>query len=259
MLRRLCFFAYGIAAYGLSCIAILYLIGFVGNWYVPKTIDQGLPATSAQSVALAIVMNLGCIAVFGLQHSIMARPWFKKRWQQIVPEPIERSSFLLATVLVLLILFWQWRPLEGHVWHVPWPAGRWAIGMVSLSGWGLMLYSSFVIDHFELFGLRQVTRYLLGKSDSRRDFVERSLYKQIRHPLMTGVMIAIWAAPTMTWGHLLFSLGFTSYIFIGVWWEERDLLETLGPIYADYRTRTRKFIPLPVPRSAGGWWRRRQQ
>jgi len=246
VLRRISFFIYGILAYGLTAATGLYLVGFVSDAYVPKSIDHGVAGSPSTPLTTAVVFNLALLLAFGFQHSLMARPWFKSRWCQVVPEPIERSTYVLATVGVLLLLFWQWRPIPDSIWDVKIVSLRVLIQGVSLSGWGLMLISSFFIDHFELFGVRQVTRALCNTPDREQQFVERGLYRWIRHPLMTGVLLAVWATPTMSCGHLLFALGMTVYIVIGVRWEEADLNASLGPDYAAYRGRTPRFFPWNV-------------
>lgn len=240
-MKRLCYFAYGLTAYLVFFGTIVYLIGFVGDFFVPKSIDSG----NEQSVAWSIAIDLALIGLFAIQHTIMARPAFKKRWKRFVPEPIERSTFVLFASMIFLLLFWQWRPLATIVWHIEISTVQILLTAISLTGWGILFYSSFLIDHFDLFGLRQVFLYLRGQSYQPPHFMERSLYKVVRHPLMLGVLLGIWATPTMTLGHLVFALGFTSYIVVGVVFEERDLLKAHGDSYEQYRRRTRKFLPLP--------------
>lgn len=244
-MKRLCYFTYGLIAYCVFFGTILYLIGFVGNFFVPKSIDSGHEGPVGPSIAL----NLLLIGLFAIQHTIMARPAFKRRWKRIVPEPLERSTFVLFASAILVLLFWQWKPVTAIVWHIENSAAQVTLIGTSLLGWGLLFFSSFLIDHFDLFGLRQVYLYLRGKSYVQPRFVERSLYKVIRHPLMTGVLLGIWATPTMTVGHFVFALGLTAYIALGVIFEERDLLKAHGDSYERYRRRTRKFLPIPrVPK-----------
>jgi methanethiol S-methyltransferase len=241
MTKRISIFLYGVLAYLAFLVAILYLIGFVGNFFVPKSIDSGAETSTIQ----AVVVNLLLIGLFAVQHTIMARPAFKSWWKQILPEPMERSTFVLFASGILLLLFWQWQPIKTTIWHIEQPVLRVLLISISMAGWGLLFFSSFLIDHFDLFGLRQVTLFLRGKEYTQPRFVERSVYRVIRHPLMTGVLFGIWAAPTMTLGHLVLAVGLTGYIIVGVMFEERDLVRMHGESYEEYRRRTRKFFPIP--------------
>jgi protein-S-isoprenylcysteine O-methyltransferase Ste14 len=240
-MKRVVFFLYGTVAYLAFLATILYGIGFVTGLVVPKTINDGVQEPAAR----AMLINVGLLLLFAIQHTIMARPGFKQHWTKIVPKPIERSTFVLAASLILMLLFWQWRPLPETVWHVEQPALRGLLLGLSLLGWAMVFYSSFVIDHFDLFGLRQVTLYLLDRPYTHPVFMERSFYRYIRHPLMAGFLIAFWATPTMTQGHLLFAVVTTVYIFFGITVEERDLLRILGEPYARYRERTPMILPFP--------------
>ena len=248
MLKRWCFFLYGVLAYLTFFVAIVYLIGFAGNFFVPKSVDTGRETSTWNAVAV----NLLLIGLFAVQHTVMARPAFKQRWKEILPEPIERSTFVLCASAILLFLYWQWQPIPAIVWDIRPPALRTVVVGVSLAGWALLFISSFLIDHFDLFGLRQVTLQLRGKDYTQPRFVERSVYKMIRHPLMTGVLLGIWAAPTMTVGHLVLALGLTGYILVGVMFEERDLIRAHGAAYEAYRRRTRKFFPIPKSAPVAG-------
>jgi protein-S-isoprenylcysteine O-methyltransferase Ste14 len=232
---------YGVAAYALFLVAFLYAIGFLAGFGVPKAINDG-PAGPAGTAVLVNVLLLG---LFAVQHTIMARPAFKDWWTKFVPRPIERSTFVLAASGCLLLLFWLWRPLPGVVWRVDNVAGRLLLVALSMAGWGLVLYSSFLIDHFDLFGLRQVVLHARRMEYHHHPFVERSLYRFIRHPLMAGFIIAFWATPDMTAGHLLFAGVSTAYILFGITIEERDLGKFLGDDYAAYRRRTPMLIPRP--------------
>jgi protein-S-isoprenylcysteine O-methyltransferase Ste14 len=198
---------------------------------------------------VAVLINGLLLGLFAVQHAVMARPGFKAWWTRIVPAAAERSTFVLSTCVVLALLVWQWRPIEGIVWRVDWPMAAGFLYAVSFLGWGIVLYSSFLIDHFDLFGLRQVWFYFRGKQYTSHPFVERSLYRLVRHPLMLGFLIAFWATPNMTAGHLVFALLTTGYILIGTRIEERDLVQFLGDAYLSYRARTPGLIPFLRPRA----------
>jgi len=251
MTRRLAFFLYGLVAYAVFFATFLYLIGFVGDLLVPKSINDG-PATP---LPRAILIDVLLIALFGVQHSVMARPWFKTRWTRLVPKPIERSTFVLVASLMLVLLVWQWRPIPGAVWEAQAQALRAILWGLFFAGWAIVLYASFLIDHFDLFGLRQVFLYLREREYTHPRLIVRSLYRWIRHPLMLGFLIALWATPLMTEGHLLFALGMTGYIFVGIAFEERDIARALGPEYEAYRSRTPMLAPGLKP--ARGWIRRK--
>ena len=238
---RVLVFAYGLVAYAVFFVVFVYLAGFLAGVVVPKTVDDGLEGSAAQ----AIIINTLLMALFGVHHSIAARPGFKKWLTQFVPPPIERSTFVLITSLILALLVWQWRPMPSGIWEVDHPAARVALWALCAVGWATVLYSSFIIDHFDLFGLRQVYLYLRGREYTHPEFMERTLYKLIRHPLLLGFMIAFWATPIMTAGHLLFAILATVYILIGVQFEERSLSQLLGEDYDRYCRRTRRFLPLP--------------
>jgi methanethiol S-methyltransferase len=240
-MHRILFLVYGLLAYLLFFAAILYGIGFVGDFAVPKGIDDG-PVVPASSAILIDVLLLG---VFAVQHNVMARPRFKEWWTRFVPRPIERSTFVAAASLLLLLLYWQWRPLPGVVWNVENGVGRGLLWALYFLGWGLVFLSSFVIDHFELFGLRQVWLHFQGRDYVPPPFSQRSLYRWVRHPLMLGFILAFWSAPTMTWGRLLFSAVTTVWILIAIQIEERDLTHFLGEPYRRYRARTPMLIPMP--------------
>ena len=246
---RVVLFLYGTIAYVLFLGTFCYAAGFIGNLVVPKSVDT-VTAAGLSATASAILINALLLSLFVVQHTIMARPGFKKRWTTIIPQPIERATFVLATCGVLCLMFWQWRAMPGVVWSVESAAGRTILWAVFGFGWVLVLYSSFAINHFDLFGLRQVVRHLQGKDQSPAGFVMPLLYKIVRNPLMLGFVIAFWATPVMTQGHLLFALLTTGYIFMGIWFEERDLLGTLGEDYAKYRRRTPMLLPFPRPRGA---------
>ena len=233
---------YGIATYTFFFITFLYLIGFVGNWVVPKSIDSGEPAASAAS---AIAINVLLLALFAIQHTIMARPAFKQWWTRYVPSQVERSTFVLFATALLAFMAWQWRPLPGVVWQMERPVAVALLNGMSLAGWGIVLISTFLIDHFELFGLRQTVFYAMGWSAEHPKFKERLFYRWVRHPLMLGFLIAFWVTPVMTQGHLLFAVVTTVYVLIGVKIEEHTLIFLHGERYEDYRQRVSMLFPLP--------------
>jgi protein-S-isoprenylcysteine O-methyltransferase Ste14 len=240
-MKRLLFFLYGLLAYLLFFAAILYGIGFVGNLLVPKGIDDG----EAGPLSTAIVVNISLLLLFAVQHNIMARPWFKDWWTRFVPRPIERSTYVATASLILMLLYWQWRSMPEVVWHVDSAAGRGTLWALYFLGWAIVFYSSSVIDHFELFGLKQVWLYFIGREQVTAPFSERSLYRWVRHPLMLGFIIAFWAAPTMSQGRLLFAAVTTVWILVAIQIEERDLAHYLGEPYRNYRERTPMIVPWP--------------
>ena len=249
-MKRYLTIGYGGAAYALFLVVFLYLVGFVGGFLVPRTVDHGIAAPIGQ----AIVINTALVALFGVQHSVMARPGFKRWWTRFVPAAIERSTYVWLSNAVLLLLYWQWRTLPAVIWHVHLPAGRLVVWVLFWLGWGTALTSTFLINHFDLFGLRQVYLAAREKPYTNLDFRTRSLYRLVRHPLMLGFLIAFWSAPTMTAGHLLFAVGMTSYILVAVQIEERDLVAELGDQYRDYRRDVPMLLPRPrgrAPKAAG--------
>ena len=232
---------YSAVAYVFFLVTILYMVAFVGNLPVPLTIDAG---GAASPVAAAVIVNLLLIALFGLQHSIMARPAFKRILTRFIPEPIERSTFVLASSLVLALMLWFWRPIATPViWSVENPAAVILIGIAFWGGWLILLSSSFLINHFELFGLQQPIMRLLGRTPADTPFRTPLIYRYVRHPIYLGVLLGFWATPTMTAGHLLFALGHTAYVFIGIFFEERDLIAHFGYRYREYRNRVGMLLP----------------
>jgi methanethiol S-methyltransferase len=240
---------YGIVCYLVFLGAFLYAIGFVAGVGVPKHIDSG----TAGDLASALAIDLLLLTAFALQHSGMARPAFKRWWTTIVPPVVERSTYVLLSSLVLIALFWFWRPLPSLLWDVGNDAARTALFGVSLLGWLLVLCGTFVINHFELFGLRQVWLYTRQRAAPEQPFVVRALYRIVRHPIMLGFLIAFWATPSMSVGHLLFALMTTGYIVIAVkYLEERDLVAHFGDTYRDYQRRVPMLLPLGRPTAASG-------
>lgn len=239
-MSRVLSYAYGAIAYVLFLGTFLYAIGFVGGFLVPKTIDSG----PRSGIVPALLINTGLLLLFAVQHSVMARPWFKRWWTKFVPPPIERSTFVLFSSLALIVLYWQWRALPAVVWSLE---GAAASLMVALfwTGWATVLISTFVISHFHLFGLTQVHYHFLGKQAGEPQFETKAFYRLVRHPIMLGFIVAFWATPQMTMGHLLFAVATTGYILVALQFEERDLLRMFGEKYARYREEVRMLIPIP--------------
>jgi methanethiol S-methyltransferase len=238
-MSRLISFLYGLASYAIFFVTFLYAIGFVCGLVVPKTIDTGAVVPTAE----ALIVNLLLMSVFAIQHSVMARKQFKQWWTQFVPAPIERSTYVLFTSLALIVLFWQWRPMPAPVWQIGDASVAMAVTALSLVGWLVVLTSTFLINHFELFGLQQVVNNLAGRSAAAPRFRTPLYYKFVRHPIYLGFIIAFWAAPTMTVGRLLFAAVTTAYIFVGIFLEERDLVDLFGDEYRRYRERVSMLVP----------------
>ena len=233
-------FLYGAAAYMFFFVTFVYAVCFVGNVFVPKSIDSG----SATPTPRAVLIDAVLLSLFALQHSIMARRGFKKQWTRIVSWYVERSTFVVAASAVLALFLWQWRPIPATVWNVRGTVLGSVLQVTFWVGWAILFVSTFLINHFELFGLEQVWAYVRGQQFERPAFKTPALYRSVRHPIYLGFVIAFWSAPVMSVGHLLFSVATTGYILVGIFFEERDLITAYGEAYREYRARVPMLIPL---------------
>jgi len=239
-MNRALAFSYGVISYLVFFLSFLYAIGFVGNLVVPKSIDSGAEGPFVASLVIDIIL----LSIFALQHSVMARPAFKLWWTRYVPVPIERSTYVLLSSLALILLYWLWQPMTGVIWSVENRAGAMILNILFWAGWIFALLSTFMINHFDLFGLRQTYLQLKNREYTEIEFTTPGLYRYIRHPIMTGFIIAFWATPHMTTGHLLFAVVTTLYIIVAVQFEERDLIRSFGDSYKDYRRQVSMLFPL---------------
>jgi protein-S-isoprenylcysteine O-methyltransferase Ste14 len=246
-MKRSLILLYGVACYAVFFATFLYAIGFIGNLWVPKAMDSA----RSTSVGAAVLIDLGLLGLFALQHSVMARPAFKRAWTKVIPESAERSTYTLLSSLALILLFWLWRPVGGTVWNVENETARVALYAAYAFGWALLLYVTFLLDHFDLFGLRQVWLQFRGRAYTHVPFKTPTLYRWVRHPLYVGWLIIFWATPAMTVTHLLFALMTTAYILIAIQLEERDLVAAL-PEYGEYRKRVPMLVPGTKRRESGG-------
>lgn len=238
-MNRLLVIGYGIASYLTFVVAFFYAIAFVGDFVVPRTVDSGIAAPTAE----AVLVNVLLLSVFAIQHSVMARPAFKRVWTRIVPQVIERSTYVLLSSLALFLLYWQWRTMPEIVWNVESTAGQVILWALFWAGWATVFSSTFMINHFDLFGLRQVWLNWRGRPYRELGFRTVMLYRVVRHPIMAGFIVAFWAIPTMTAGHLLFAAVSTAYILVAIQLEEHDLVAGLGDQYRDYRHRVAMLAP----------------
>jgi len=238
-MKKIIALLYGLIAYFAFFGTILYAIGFVGNLFVPKTID-GEPQVP---LIQAILINASLLLLFALQHSIMARPFFKKWWTKIIPEPMERSTFVLVSSLCLILMMWQWQPIGGVIWSVENEIAKTVLLVLYITGWAIVFISTFLINHFDLFGLRQTWLYVTGKKYEHLPFRVPFFYRFVRHPLYLGFLIAFWSTPVMTVAHLLFAVLTTGYILTAIKFEENDLVKTFGEKYMSYKSWVPKIIP----------------
>jgi protein-S-isoprenylcysteine O-methyltransferase Ste14 len=230
---------YGVVTYLFFLAVFVYTIGFVGGFIVPKHIENGLPGSTSSAVLVDVVL----LALFAIQHSVMARPAFKRWWTRLIPAAAERSTFVLCASALLALIVWQWRPVPGVVWEVESPVGVTVLHGLYFLGWGIVFYTTFLIDHFELFGVRQTIDHAFGRPTEPAQFTERSLYRVVRHPLMLGFLIAFWAAPVMSPGRLLFAGVITAWVLLAIRMEEATLVEMHGELYEGYRRRVPALLP----------------
>jgi protein-S-isoprenylcysteine O-methyltransferase Ste14 len=242
-MKRIAAFGYGLLSYGVFFATLLYAIGFLGNFVVPKSIDSGREGP----VGVAIAIDAALLALFAVQHSVMARPWFKRMWTRIVPEPVERSTYVLFSSLALLLLFWKWEPIGVVLWDFSGGAGETVMLAIYAAGLMIVLLSTFMINHFDLFGLRQVWLYLQNRQYSHLPFGTPFFYRFVRHPLYLGWLLTFWAAPVMTVAHLFFAVMTTAYIFVAIRFEEADLVSAYGDKYRRYREEAPMIVPSMRP------------
>lgn len=245
MLGRVTTFFYGVLCYLVFFATFLYAIGFLGNFMVPKSIDSGRTVPLGE----ALLINAALLTLFAVQHSVMARPWFKQMWTRLIPNQIERSTYVLISSVALILLFWLWQPIGGTVWNVEQPVLRMVLYGLFAMGFLIVLISTFLINHFDLFGLRQVYLYLRGKEYTQLRFGTPILYRHVRHPLYLGWLFAFWATPTMTIAHLVFAIATTAYIFMAIQFEEKDLIDAYGDDYKRYRESVPMIVPVRIAKN----------
>lgn len=248
MMGRIMTMLYAVACYLVFFVSFLYAIAFLGDFGVPRTIDSGPVAPLGEALAI----NAALLGLFAVQHSVMARSWFKRAWTRIVPPAAERSTYVLFSSLALIVLFWQWRPMGGQIWNVQNAAGQAAIYGVYALGWLLLFVATFLINHFDLFGLRQAYLHLQGREYTGLPFRTPGLYRYVRHPIYLSWLCIFWATPRMTVAHLVFALATTGYIFMAIPWEERDLTRIHGDSYRRYQQQVPKILPVRFGRNADG-------
>ncbi|HAL55218.1 MAG TPA: hypothetical protein DCP63_01750 [Bacteroidetes bacterium] len=247
-MKRALFFMYGVACYLIFFATFLYAVGFLGNVLVPKSVDTGLQGGESNGWLIDIVL----LSLFAIQHSVMARQGFKKWWTRLVPKPIERSTYVLFSSLALIALFWYWRPISDITWNVRGSIGGTVLTATYFLGWGIVLFGTFLINHFNLFGLHQVYMTLRNRELAPPQFVKPFFYRIVRHPLMVGFIIAFWSTPLMTVGHLLFAFASTGYILVAIQLEEKDLVRFHGQEYVQYQKEVSQIIPMPPRRQYAG-------
>ncbi|MGH7244990.1 MAG: methanethiol S-methyltransferase [Phycisphaerales bacterium] len=240
--HRIGVFVYGVVSYAITLVIFVYAFGFIGSIGTPTSLDR-LPTEGSPRWPTALAINLAVLFVFAVQHSVMARPWFKAIWTRIIPEPAERSTYVLFSNIAMILLFALWQPMGGVIWNTDSPGARAVLLVIYSLGWGLVLLATFVLNHFDLFGVRQVWLYLRDRPYTHLPFRTPLLYRIVRHPLYVGWLIVFWATPTMTAAHLVFALVTTIYILLAIRWEEKDMATLHGSKYVEYRDKVGKLIP----------------
>jgi len=241
-MTKLIIFIYGITAYLIGMSGLTFFILFIGGWsFMPIHIDSGI----AGNTVVALIVNTLLIVLFGLHHTVTARPKFKINWQHIVPHSVERSTYVLLSGVFLAVICLFWQPINGMLWNINNELVRTSLIVIQIAGWSMVVIASFMINHFELFGLQRTYFHFAGKEEAKAHFTDRGLYKIVRHPIQLGVLIGMWSTPTMSASHLMLSFCMTLYIFIGLYYEEKDLIMFLGDEYKNYQSRVHKILPIP--------------